>query len=169
MFWNYDRILHCRLLKVPRNSKGETDARWNREAAGRWAGTVQLSVREQRLKPERESRRMAEWLLRSLKVSVNLEAVVARVGNSHVSIRGEGQTLGAVQRVCWGVDVGEEGACAVKHLKSKTSISDTGAQSHFKASNLCFMTILSFIRSLFITIMRVNCGPAGGWFNWHLK
>lgn len=51
MFWNYDRILHCRLLKIPRNSKGETDARRNREAAGRWAGTVQLSVREQRLKP----------------------------------------------------------------------------------------------------------------------
>lgn len=91
--------MRCRLLKIQRNSKGETDARWNQEAAGRWAGTVQLSVREQRMKPERESCEMAEWRLRSLKVSVNLEAVVARVGNSHVSIRGEGQTLGAVQRV----------------------------------------------------------------------
>lgn len=31
-----------------------------------------------------------------LQVSVNLKAVVAGVGNSHMSVRGEGEALGAV-------------------------------------------------------------------------
>lgn len=48
--------------------------------------------------------------LRSLlKVAVHLEAVVPRVCHRHVTIGGEGQTLGAVKGVCCRVDVGEEG------------------------------------------------------------
>jgi len=53
----------------------------------------------------------------SLQVAVDFEAVVARVSHDHVSIRGQGQTLGSVQRVRRGVDVGEEGAAAVEHLE----------------------------------------------------
>ena len=52
----------------------------------------------------------------SLQVAVHLEAVVPRVGHHHVAVWGEGEALGTVQGVCWGVDVGQEGAAAIKHL-----------------------------------------------------
>lgn len=35
-----------------------------------------------------------------LQISVNLKAVVAGVGDGHVSVGGEGEALGAVQGVC---------------------------------------------------------------------
>lgn len=40
-----------------------------------------------------------------LQISVHLKAVVSRVGHSHVSIWGEGEALGSIQRVCWSVDI----------------------------------------------------------------
>lgn len=54
-----------------------------------------------------------------LQISVNFEAVIARVRNSHVSIGGEREALGAVQRICRGVNVGQERPCAVKYLMHK--------------------------------------------------
>lgn len=51
-----------------------------------------------------------------LQVAVDFEAVVARICNDNMSIRGEGESLRAVQRVCWCVDVGQERTAAIKHL-----------------------------------------------------
>lgn len=107
----FPRVAAIRFRSIPLDSKGEK----GRRREGEQAQCSSLPVQEQRRKPEQQAE---WWRLRSLKVSVNLEAVVARVGNSHVSVGGEGQTLWAVQRVGWGVDVREEGACAVEHLSS---------------------------------------------------
>lgn len=54
-----------------------------------------------------------------LQVAVDFEAVVARIRNHDMSVGGESESLRAVQRVCWGVDVGEEGAAAIEHLGYK--------------------------------------------------
>lgn len=54
-----------------------------------------------------------------LQVAVDFEAVVARIRNHDMSVGGESESLRAVQRVCWGVNVGEEGAAAIEHLGYK--------------------------------------------------
>lgn len=77
---------------------------WILEPPVKCAGTVQLYVHKQHMKSKQELC-VAASFLRLLKVSVNLKAVVARVGNGHMSVWGEGKALGAVQRVRWGVDV----------------------------------------------------------------
>jgi len=61
-------------------------------------------------------RREGEGLLQ---VAVDFEAVVARICNHDMSVRGESQTLRAVQRVPGCVDVGQEGAAAIKHLRER--------------------------------------------------
>lgn len=43
--------------------------------------------------------------------------MVPGVSHRHVSVVGEGQALRAVEGVCRGVDVGQEGTGAVKHLQ----------------------------------------------------
>lgn len=51
-----------------------------------------------------------------LQVAVDFKAVVSRIGNHNVSVGGKSQSLRAVQRVCWRVDVRQEWTAAVKHL-----------------------------------------------------
>lgn len=53
---------------------------------------------------------------RLLQVSVDFKAVVPRIGDHDVSVRGESQSLRPVQRVGRRVDVGQKGAAAIKHL-----------------------------------------------------
>lgn len=54
-----------------------------------------------------------------LQVAVDFKAVVSRIGNHHVSVGGKSQSLRAVQRVCWRVDVRQERTAAVKHLTQR--------------------------------------------------
>lgn len=54
-----------------------------------------------------------------LQVAIDFEAVVARIGHHDVSVRGERQPLWAVQRVCRCVDVRQERAAAIKHLRGR--------------------------------------------------
>lgn len=66
-----------------------------------------------------------DWLmpfLCLLQISVNFEAVIPGVGNCHMSIWGESEALGPIERVCWGVNVGQEGPCAIKNLETKNKI-----------------------------------------------
>lgn len=56
-----------------------------------------------------------------LKVAVDLETVVPRVCHCHMTIRSEGQPLGAIKGVRWCIDVGQEGPWAVKNLVGETS------------------------------------------------
>lgn len=51
-----------------------------------------------------------------LEVAIGLKAVVASIGHHHVAIRSQCQALRAVQWLCRCVDVGQEGARAVKNL-----------------------------------------------------
>ena len=46
--------------------------------------------------------------------------MVARVSHSHVSIRCERQALWTIERVCCGVDVGQERPGTIKHLQDNT-------------------------------------------------
>lgn len=55
------------------------------------------------------SARSGEGLRSLLQVAVDLEAVVPRVRHRNMTVRCEGQTLGAVKGVRRGVDVGQEG------------------------------------------------------------
>lgn len=52
----------------------------------------------------------------SLQVAVHFETMIPRVCHHNMAVRRKGQTLRAVQRVRRRVDVGEEGAAAIKHL-----------------------------------------------------
>ena len=54
--------------------------------------------------------------LESLKVFVQLEAVIPTVGYHYVPVQGQGQPLRAIQRTGQSVDKGEERALAVKDL-----------------------------------------------------
>ncbi len=56
-----------------------------------------------------------------LQVAVDFEAVVARISDHNMSVRGESQSLWAVQRVRWCVDVGQERTAAIKHLRENYS------------------------------------------------
>lgn len=56
---------------------------------------------------------------KSLQVAVHFETMVPRVSYHNMAIRGEGQALGAIKRVRRCVDVGEEGATAIKHLHQR--------------------------------------------------
>lgn len=57
-----------------------------------------------------------------LQVAVHFEAVVAGVSDNNVSVRSEGQSLWAVQRVGGCVDVGQERAAAIEHLTKRLTI-----------------------------------------------
>lgn len=50
--------------------------------------------------------------------------MVPRVCHRHVAIRCESQALGAIKRVCWCVDIGEERPWAVKHLDGYGELKD---------------------------------------------
>lgn len=54
-----------------------------------------------------------------LEVAIGLKAVVACVGHHHVAIRGQCQALRAIQWLCRCVDIGQEGARAVEHLRDE--------------------------------------------------
>lgn len=56
------------------------------------------------------------WSTESLKVTVDLKAVIPRVSHNHVAVGGEGETLRPVQRIRRRVDVRQEGTAPVKHL-----------------------------------------------------
>lgn len=56
-----------------------------------------------------------------LQVTVDLETVVTRVCHCHMTVRCEGQALGAIKGVRWCIDVGQEGPWAVEHLVGKTA------------------------------------------------
>lgn len=138
------------------NLERRKGCRWNQEAGGWKVSRHSAALCLSGSSAWSQSSRPREWRLRSLKVSVNLEAVVARVGDSHVSVRGEGQTLRAVQRVGWGVDVGEEGACAVEHLKSRPGRPVTEVQWYLRGFKICLMTTVgSVIVSLFL--LKLSC------------
>ena len=57
---------------------------------------------------------MSSW--HSLKVFVQLEAVITTVGYHYVTVQGQGQPLRSIQRTGQSVDKGEERALAVKDL-----------------------------------------------------
>lgn len=57
-----------------------------------------------------------------LQVAVDFKAVVPGICDHNVSVRGESQSLRSVQRVGWRVDVGQEGAAAIKHLTEVSMI-----------------------------------------------
>lgn len=78
-----------------------------------WPVSVRVSARGSLYAPYSLCAEEEELLLQ---VAVDFEAVVARIRNHDMSVGGESESLRAVQRVCWGVDVGEEGAAAIEHL-----------------------------------------------------
>lgn len=61
-----------------------------------------------------------------LEVAIGLKAVVASISHHHVAIRGQCQALWAVQWLCRCVDIGQEGARAVKYLGKEWRFGERG-------------------------------------------
>lgn len=57
-----------------------------------------------------------------LKITVYFKTMVPRVCHHNVAVWGQSQSLWAIQRVCGGVDIGQEGSTAVKHLESHRKV-----------------------------------------------